>query len=41
MNVPKEYDLVCILPVGIAENDPIIPEKKEFSERYWFNSFKD
>ena len=39
LNVPEEYDLVCVLPVGIAENEPLPPRKKEFSERAWFNSF--
>ena len=39
LNVPEEYDLVCVLPVGIAENEPLVPRKMEFSERAWFNSF--
>lgn len=39
LNVPTEYDLVCILPVGIAENEIIAPKKKVFSERAWFNTF--
>lgn len=40
LNVPDDYDLVCILPVGIAEDEPTLPKKKDFSERCWFNSFK-
>lgn len=40
LNVPEEYDLVCVLPVGIAENEPNAPLKKEFDERAWFNTFK-
>ncbi len=28
LNVPTEYDLVCILPVGIAENEIIAPKKR-------------
>ena len=40
LNVPDEYDLVCVLPVGTAEGEPAIPPKKEFEERAWFNSFK-
>ena len=40
LNVPSEYDLVCVLPVGIAEGEPTIPKKKGFEERAWFNSFK-
>ena len=38
--VPKEYEVVCILPVGVAENEPLIPKKKGFEERAWFNTFK-
>ena len=40
LNVPSEYELVCILPVGVAEYEPTMPKKKPFSERAWFNSFK-
>ena len=40
LNVPEEYDLVCVLPVGIAESEPSVPKKKEFEERAWFNTFK-
>ncbi|MBO7122131.1 MAG: nitroreductase family protein [Treponema sp.] len=40
LNVPSEYELVCILPVGVAESEPTMPKKKPFSERAWFNSFK-
>ena len=40
LNVPTEYDLVCILPVGIAENEIVAPKEKDFSERAWFNAFK-
>ncbi len=39
LNVPAGYDLVCFLPVGIAESNPVGPEKKPFQERAWFNSF--
>ena len=39
LNVPEDYELVCILPVGIAEDEPHIPVKKDFSRRAWFNSF--
>ncbi len=38
--VPKDYEVVCILPVGVAENEPSIPKKKDFEERAWFNTFK-
>ena len=33
LGVPEEYELVCILPVGIAEDDPAVPKKKPFEER--------
>ena len=39
LNVPENYDLVCFLPVGIAEKAPTAPKKKAFEERAWFNSF--
>lgn len=39
LNVPEGYELVCFLPVGIAESEPIHPKKKAFGERAWFNSF--
>jgi len=41
LNVPEEYELVCILPVGIAESEPVAPKKIAFDERAWFNSFKN
>ncbi len=40
LNVPDGYDLVCILPVGKAEKEPTIPNKKSFDERAWFNGFQ-
>ncbi|MBR2528537.1 MAG: nitroreductase family protein [Blautia sp.] len=39
LNVPSPYELVCFLPVGIAESEPTPPKKKAFEERAWFNSF--
>ena len=39
LNIPADYELVCFLPVGIAEGTPVIPGKKSFEERAWFNSF--
>ena len=39
LNVPENYELVCILPVGIAETEPKPPEKRSFEERAWFNIF--
>ena len=39
LNVPEGYELVCFLPIGIAESNPIHPPKKTFEERAWFNSY--
>ena len=39
LGVPDEYELICFLPVGIAESEPVPPKKLVFSERAWFNSF--
>lgn len=41
LNVPDDYELVCFLPIGIAETEPDCPKKKAFEERAWFNSFPD
>ena len=41
LNVPDEYELVCILPVGVAEGEPTVPRKKAFEERAWFNFFPE
>ena len=40
LGVPEDYDLVCFLPVGIAEQPTKRPDKKPFGERAWFNGFK-
>ena len=40
LGVPDEYELVCILPVGIAESVPAAPKKKPFEERAWCNGFR-
>ena len=39
LGVPEEYELVCLLPVGVAADPVIGPKKKPFSERAWFNGF--
>ena len=39
LGVPEDYELVCFLPIGIAETEPLLPKKKEFSQRAWFNKF--
>ena len=41
LGVPEDYDLVCILPVGIAEDEVIEPKKLPFEERAWFNRFPE
>ena len=40
LGVPDEYELVCFLPVGIAEDEVRGPKKKAFEERAWFNGFQ-
>ncbi len=39
LGVPEDWDLVCLLPVGIAEGTAAAPKKKAFGERAWFNGF--
>ena len=39
LNVPEDYDVVCILPVGKAADEFHAPGKKPFSERVRFNSW--
>ena len=40
LGVPEDYELICFLPVGVAEHAPMAPKKKEFNERAWFNKFQ-
>ena len=40
LGVPDDYELVCILPVGIAVSEPSMPKKRPFEERAWFNGFQ-
>ena len=39
LGVPQDMDLVCILPVGRADGEPVPPRKKAFEERAFFNRF--
>ena len=39
LGVPEDYELVCLLPVGVAGEQPAEPRKKPFGERAWFNGF--
>ncbi len=41
LHVPEDTDLVCFLPVGIAESEPVPPVKKAFGERAWFNTYPE
>lgn len=40
LSVPDDYDLVCFLPIGVADEDIRSPKKKDFEERAWFNRFE-
>ena len=39
LDVPDDYELICILPVGVAVDEPVLPKKKAFEDRAWFNGF--
>jgi nitroreductase len=39
LKVPADYELICILPVGVAEKPLKEVVKKPFEERAWFNEF--
>ena len=40
LKVPSNYELVCLLPVGVAENKiDVQVNKKPFEKRAWFNCF--
>lgn len=39
LGVPEEYELICMLPVGIAEEEITSPAKRPFDERAWLNGF--
>lgn len=39
LNVPKDYELVCFLPIGVATDTSIATAKKSIQERSSFNSF--
>lgn len=39
LGVPRDMDLVCILPVGRAVGEPVPPRKMAFEERVFFNRF--
>ena len=39
LGVPDDCELVCLLPVGLANEDIKLPQKRSFDERAWFNGF--
>ena len=39
LGVPEAYELVCVLPVGVAQEKPVAPGKRPFGERAWFNGY--
>ena len=39
LGVPDGYELVCFLPVGIAQDEKKAPKKKAFGERAFYNAF--
>ncbi len=40
LGVPEDYELICYLPVGIAEEPVVHVKKKNFDDRAWFNGFQ-
>lgn len=41
LGVPEGFDLVCVLPVGIAQEPVTSARKKPFNERAWFNGYNN
>lgn len=39
LHVPKEYELVCFLPIGVALDEVKTTRKKPFNKRAGFNTF--
>ena len=39
LSVPDDVELICFLPVGKAEENTVMPVKKPFEERAWFNGY--
>ena len=40
LGVPEEYDLICVLPVGVPLDAQKRVWKREFEKRAWFNGFQ-
>ena len=41
LHVPERYEIVCFLPIGIGESEPVPVWKKTFDQRAWFNGFHE
>ncbi len=41
LHVPDEFELVCFLPIGKAEDELQQVNKAPFEERAWFNGFRN
>ncbi len=41
LGVPEEYDLICVLPVGLPLDEFKLPRKRTFEQRAWFNGFPE
>ncbi|MCR4998280.1 MAG: nitroreductase family protein [Lachnospiraceae bacterium] len=39
LNVPDDYELVCLLPIGYGEGMPPVLRKKAFTDRVWVNTY--
>ena len=40
LDVPDDYEMICFLPVGVADQPLNYVKRKAFKERAWFNGFK-
>jgi len=40
LDVPDDYELVCFLPIGIADQPIARRNRKPFEGRAWFNGFR-
>ena len=40
LGVPEDYELVCFLPIGIADEPIKSAIKKPFEQRAWFNGYR-
>ena len=40
LDVPDDYEVICFLPIGVADQPLNYVKRKPFNERAWFNGFK-